>query len=187
MLVAALVVGSLVAGSPALLAQNGGGGGGGRGMRGGVLTPEQNQQMRDAATGSAELTALTAKLSAAQKEAINAALAADATEASVRAKVEAVSAIQTDIAVLRYKVAVNRLLLRSQPIKKLKLTPPRRWLLMASCLAAVLPAAVADVAVVAAAVALAVLLGTINPLLFLSRRDDFESSLFFYFQTVCGT
>jgi hypothetical protein len=38
---------------------------------------------------------------------VTAALAADATEASVRAKVEAVSKIQTDIAMLRYTVAVK--------------------------------------------------------------------------------
>ena len=86
----------------------GGGGGGGRGGRGGVLTPEQNTQMRDALPmDSAELTALTAKLTAAQKEAVDAALAKDATEATVRAKVEAVSKIQVDIAMLRYSKAVK--------------------------------------------------------------------------------
>jgi hypothetical protein len=72
-----------------------------------VLTQEQNTQIRTAVQGSADLTALTAKLAAAQKEAIDAALAPDATEASVRAKVEAVSAIQTDIAVMRYTVAIK--------------------------------------------------------------------------------
>jgi Spy/CpxP family protein refolding chaperone len=86
----------------------GGGGGGGRGGRGGVLTQEQNQQMRDALPmDSAELTALTTKLTAAQKEAVDAALAKDATEATVRAKVEAVSKIQVDIAMLRYSKAVK--------------------------------------------------------------------------------
>jgi CspA family cold shock protein len=118
MLVAALVVGSLVTGGTALMAQNGGGGGGGgfggggggggmRGGRGGVLTQEQNTQIRDAVTGSTELTALTTKLAAAQKEAVDAALAPDATDASVKAKVAAVAAIQTDIAMLRYTVAVK--------------------------------------------------------------------------------
>jgi hypothetical protein len=103
-LVAALVAGSLFACNTGALAQAGGGRGGGRG---GVLTQEQNQQIMTAVQGSAELTALTTKLAAAQKEAINAALAPDATDASVRAKVEAVSAIQTDIAVMRYTVAVK--------------------------------------------------------------------------------
>ena len=85
----------------------GGGGGGGRGMRGGVLTPEQNQQIRDAVQATPELAALTTKLADAQKAAVNAALAPDATEASVRAKVAAVAAIQTDIAVLRYTKAIK--------------------------------------------------------------------------------
>jgi hypothetical protein len=83
------------------------GGGGGGGGRGGILTQDQNTQIRTAVQGSADLTALTTKLAAAQKDAVNAALASDATEASVRAKVEAVAAIQTDIAVMRYTVAVK--------------------------------------------------------------------------------
>jgi hypothetical protein len=99
-IVAALVAGSLIACSTSVFAQRGGG-------RGGVLTPEQNQQIMTAVQGSADLTALTTKLAAAQKDAVNAALAPDATEDSVRAKVAAVSAIQTDIAVLRYTVAVK--------------------------------------------------------------------------------
>jgi uncharacterized membrane protein len=53
------------------------------------------------------LTALNTKLAAAQKDAVDAALAKDATEAGVRAKVEAVAKIQTDIAVLRYTKAVK--------------------------------------------------------------------------------
>jgi len=109
MLVAALVAGSLFASSNVSFAQpaGGGGGGGGRGGRGGVLTQEQNQQMRDAMQDNAEMTALNTKLAAAQKEAINAALAKDASEATVREKVKAVAAIQTDIAVLRYTKAVK--------------------------------------------------------------------------------
>src|SRR5476649_1155952 len=62
-----------------------GGGGGGRGGRGGVLTMEQNTQIRDAMTAAdADMQPLTNKLAAAQKAAIDAALASDATEASVR-------------------------------------------------------------------------------------------------------
>ncbi len=93
-----------------VVAQPGGGGGGGfGGGRGrGALTPEQMQQMRDALPAdSADMTALTTKLTAAQKEAVDAALAKDATEASVKAKIEAVAKIQTDIAVLRYNKAVK--------------------------------------------------------------------------------
>jgi Spy/CpxP family protein refolding chaperone len=88
----------------------GGGAGGGGGGRGGfrpVLTQEQSQQMRDAMQGSDEMTALTTKLAAAQKAAIDAALAKDATDANVRAKLDAVAKIQTDIAMLRYSKAVK--------------------------------------------------------------------------------
>jgi len=107
LMVAALLAGSLMIGSTAL-AQNAGGGGGGGGGRGrGVFTPEQNQQIRDAVTATPELADLNTKLAAAQKDALAAALAPDATEASIRAKVEAVSKIQTDIAVLRYTKAVK--------------------------------------------------------------------------------
>ena len=114
MLVAALVAGSLLC-ETAVFAQPGGGGGGfgaggggGRGGgRGGILTQEQNTQIRDAVTATTEFTDLNTKLAAAQKAAVTAALASDATEASVRAKVEAVAKIQTDIAVLRYTKAVK--------------------------------------------------------------------------------
>jgi Spy/CpxP family protein refolding chaperone len=87
-------------------AQAGGGGGGGRG---GVLTQDQNKQMRTAMRdlmGSDELSALTNKLAIAQKAALDAAVASGATEATVRPKVEAVAAIETDIAMLRYNKAV---------------------------------------------------------------------------------
>ena len=111
MLVAALIAGSLLC-DTAVFAQPGGGGGGGgagggRGGRGGVLTQEQTTQMRDAMQGSAEMTALTDKLAAAQKEAITAALTAGASDAAVQAKVEAVAKIQTQIAMLRYTKAVK--------------------------------------------------------------------------------
>ena len=82
------------------VAQPGPGGGG----RGGILTQEQRSKLREAMQSSqAELTQLNEKLVAAQKEAIKAALADKPDEASVRAKVEAVAKIQTDIAMLRFK------------------------------------------------------------------------------------
>lgn len=123
MLVAALVAGGLFAGNTALFAQAGGGGGGfggggggggrggagggGRGGFGGALTMEQNQQIRTAMQDAEGLTDLTNKLAAAQKDALDTALSPDATEATVRPKIEAVAAIQTDIAVLRYNKAVK--------------------------------------------------------------------------------
>src|SRR5258708_5321084 len=72
------------------------------GGRGGILTQDQRTKMREAMQASqSEMTQLTEKLAAAQKEAVKAALAKDADEKSVRPKLEAVAKIQTDIAVLR--------------------------------------------------------------------------------------
>jgi len=71
---------------------------------GGILTQEQRTKLRESMQGSqADLAALNQKLAAAQKAAVTAALAKDADEAGVRAKIEAVAKIQTDIAVLRFK------------------------------------------------------------------------------------
>ncbi len=72
------------------------------GGMGGMLTQDQRAKLRESAQ-SAELTQLNEKLAAAQKEAVNAALAKDASEKTVRAKIEAVTKIQTEIAVLRFK------------------------------------------------------------------------------------
>jgi Spy/CpxP family protein refolding chaperone len=76
---------------------------GGGGM-GGVLTQDQRTKMRESMQASqTELTQLNEKLAAAQKEALNAALAKDATEKTVRPKIEAVAKIQTEISMLRFK------------------------------------------------------------------------------------
>jgi len=80
-------------------AQQGPGGG-----RGGLLTQEQRSKLREAMQSSqTEMTELNQKLAAAQKEAIKAALADNPDESVVRAKVEAVTKIQADIAMLRFK------------------------------------------------------------------------------------
>jgi Spy/CpxP family protein refolding chaperone len=78
----------------------GGGGGGGRGGMGGILTQEQRQSMRDSI--QADLTPLTEKLVAAQKEAVTAVLN-KSSDAVIKEKIAAVQAIQTDIAMLRIK------------------------------------------------------------------------------------
>jgi Spy/CpxP family protein refolding chaperone len=84
------------------VAQAPGGGGGGGGM--GVLTQDQRAKLRESMQASqADLTALNQKLVAAQKDALNAALAKNADEKTIRAKVEVVAKIQTDIAMLRFK------------------------------------------------------------------------------------
>ena len=89
-------------------AQGGGGGGfGGGGGRGGVLTPEQRQQINTALQGNEDMTALNTKLAAAQKDALAAVMAKDATDDSVKAKLKAVSDIQADIAFLRYTKGVK--------------------------------------------------------------------------------
>ena len=79
-------------------------GGGGRGGGFGVLNEDQRTKMRDAMQASqAELAPLNEKLQAAQKEALNAALAKNPDEKTVRAKIEAVQKIQADIAIARLK------------------------------------------------------------------------------------
>jgi hypothetical protein len=85
----------------------GGGGGFGGGGRGGFLTQEQNQSLTDALANDATLTDLQTKLAAAQKDAVNAALDSKATADSVKAKIQAVSDIQTQIAMERYTKGVK--------------------------------------------------------------------------------
>jgi hypothetical protein len=76
---------------------------GGGGMRG-VLNQDQRTKMRESLQSSqTQLTQLNDKLAAAQKEAITAMLAKDATEKSIQPKIEAVSKIQTEMALLRFK------------------------------------------------------------------------------------
>ena len=127
MLVAALVVGSLVACDTIVLAQPGGGGGGGFGGGGGgfggggggfggggggrggfgLLTQEQRTTVNDALATDSVYTNLQAKLVVAQKDAVTAALDAKATDASVKAKLQAVADIQTQIALERYTKGVK--------------------------------------------------------------------------------
>jgi Spy/CpxP family protein refolding chaperone len=67
----------------------------------GVLTQEQRTKAREAIQD--ELTPLTEKLTAAQKDLVTAALADNATEATVKPKIDAVNKIQADITLLRFK------------------------------------------------------------------------------------
>lgn len=74
------------------------------GGRGGVLTQEQRTQLRESMQAArADLAPLIQKLNAAQKEALDAALAKNPDEKVVREKIEAVAKIETDIAMLRFK------------------------------------------------------------------------------------
>ena len=56
---------------------------------------------------TAQLTDLETKLAAAQKDAVNAAIAKDATEDSVKAKLQAVADLETQIAMERYSKGVK--------------------------------------------------------------------------------
>jgi beta-glucosidase len=80
---------------------------GGRGGLGGPLTADQTTQLNNATTAAqTDFTALQDKLTAAQKDAVVAVLA-KSDDNTVRAKLEAVAKIQTDIAVLRYTKGVH--------------------------------------------------------------------------------
>ena len=83
-------------------------GGGGFGGGGGALTAEQSAQLNTAITGAeAELAPLQEKLVAAQKEVVNAVLA-KSDDATVRSKLEALSNVQTEIAMVRYSKGVRK-------------------------------------------------------------------------------
>jgi Spy/CpxP family protein refolding chaperone len=87
--------------------QGGGFGGGARGMgmRGGGLTQEQMTKISEAV--QADMAALNTKLADAEKAAVTAALAKDATEASIKAKIDAVIKIQMEIAMLKFTKGVK--------------------------------------------------------------------------------
>jgi enterochelin esterase-like enzyme/Spy/CpxP family protein refolding chaperone len=72
---------------------------------GGGLTQAQTQKITDAV--QSDIADLNKQLADAQKEAIISALANDAAEASVKAKIEAVAAIQVKIAMLRYTKGIK--------------------------------------------------------------------------------
>jgi Spy/CpxP family protein refolding chaperone len=94
-----VAVGLLSAAAFQAVAQAPGGGG-----PGGILTQEQRTKMRESLQAlQADLSPLTNKLAVAQKDAIKAVLAKEADQSAVRAKIEAVAKVQTDIAMLRLK------------------------------------------------------------------------------------
>lgn len=91
-----LAAGLLCATSYQAAAQAQRGGAGGMG----ILTQEQRTQLREATQG--DMAPLMQKLVAAQKEVVKAALD-NASEATVKTKIEAVNKIQTELALLRLK------------------------------------------------------------------------------------
>ncbi len=113
----ALVAGLFCALTFQAAAQQSGGGQGGRGM---ILTQDQSTQLREAI--QADMTPLREKLNEAQKEAVKAALAADASEATVKAKVEAVYKIQAEMAMVRFK-ALKKVNLTADQKSQLESSP----------------------------------------------------------------
>ena len=95
-----LTAGLVLASTLPALAQAPGGGAGARGSMG-VLTQEQRTKVREVT--QPELAPLQEKLLEAQKDLAKAALAENATEETVKAKAEALSKIQCQIAVARFK------------------------------------------------------------------------------------
>jgi Spy/CpxP family protein refolding chaperone len=102
------------------VAQQGGGFGGGMQMPG-ALTQEQRTKINEAV--QADMAALTAKLTEAQTAAVKAALAKDATEASVKAKIEAVGKIQTDIAILKFTKGIKAITLTDEQKTGMEASP----------------------------------------------------------------
>jgi hypothetical protein len=74
------------------------------------LNAEQKAKLQNALKDSSELRALADKLVAAHHEALKVALDKDATDAAVREKIEAVSKIQTEITMTRYRIGVKAVL-----------------------------------------------------------------------------
>jgi Spy/CpxP family protein refolding chaperone len=94
-----------------------GGGMGGFQMPAGSITQEQRTKLSEAVPADK-----TTALNDAQKAAVVAAIAKDATEASVKAKIDAVAKIQTEIAILKFK-QIKALALTEEQITALKDNP----------------------------------------------------------------
>ena len=98
-------------------AQQGGGGGG----RGGILSQDDRTAVREATQD--KLTSLRADLQAAQKAAVETALAEDAKDEDIQAKLEAVSKIQTKIALVYCKAVKKNVKLTDDQVSRMKETP----------------------------------------------------------------
>lgn len=73
------------------------------------LNVEQTTKLRSLTQNLPEMTDLMAKLSAAQKEAIQAALGGESTEIALREKLEKVAKLQVEIAMIRYNKGIKQL------------------------------------------------------------------------------
>jgi hypothetical protein len=122
------IVAAVVCATAFQAAAQGGGGGmggmggaaGGRGGRGGVLSQEDRTALQTAVQDDAAYTKLRTDLQAAQTAAVEAALAADAKDATVKAKLEAVAKLQTDMALAYYKLVLKTVKLTDDQKTQLK-------------------------------------------------------------------
>jgi len=74
------------------------------------LSLEQSAKIEKSLRDSTDLTALADRVAAARKEALEAALDKNATDAAVQAKIEEVAKLQIEIAMLRYRTGVKDVL-----------------------------------------------------------------------------
>jgi hypothetical protein len=101
----------------------GGGGGGGRGGRGGILTPEDSTAVTTAVQADAAYTKMQTDLTAARTAAVEAALDAKATDASIKAKLDAVAKLQSDMALAYSKIVMKTVKLTDDQKTQLKAGP----------------------------------------------------------------
>jgi hypothetical protein len=114
----ALVAAGLLCGATFQAAAQQGGGGGGRG---GILSQEDRTAVQDAVRG--QMTQLRADLQAAQKAAVEAALADNAKDEDIMAKLEAVSKIQHQMALVYCKAVKKNVKLTDDQVSRMKETP----------------------------------------------------------------
>jgi spore coat protein CotH len=87
-------------------------GGGFGGSMPGALTQEQRTMINEAV--KADMAALTQKLTDAQKDAVKATLDKNATDAIIKAKIDAISQIQTEIAMLQFTKGIKAITLTNE-------------------------------------------------------------------------
>ena len=97
-------------------AQQGGGGG-----RGGIMSQEDRTAVREATREA--LTKLRTDLQAAQKAAVETVLSADAKDEEIKAKLEAVSKIQNEIALVYCKAVKKTVKFTDEQTSRMKDTP----------------------------------------------------------------
>jgi hypothetical protein len=97
-------------------AQQGGGGG-----RGAILSQEDRTAVQEATRE--QLTKLRADLQAAQKAAVDAAMSEDAKDEDIKAKLEAVSKIQNEIALVNCKAVKKTVKFTDEQKSRMKETP----------------------------------------------------------------